>query len=106
VPQLRVRSVGWDSTLGGREFNYRVVQQLATLATEQLKQKFPSMAEDISKNPRAMARLLAAAEKAKIVLSANQETTVSVRISSLAQLLSIFDFFLRKLSNIQNRWRA
>eukprot|EP01087_Luapelamoeba_hula_P008852 TRINITY_DN2246_c0_g1_i3.p1 TRINITY_DN2246_c0_g1~~TRINITY_DN2246_c0_g1_i3.p1 ORF type:complete len:996 (-),score=275.07 TRINITY_DN2246_c0_g1_i3:47-2653(-) len=77
VPQLKVLSVGWDKDLGGRTFTRRLAERMADEAMSQMKAKGLTPV-DIRGNVRAMARMVAASEKAKLVLSANQETSIYV----------------------------
>ncbi|KAL6061580.1 Hypoxia up-regulated protein 1 [Balamuthia mandrillaris] len=87
IPILKVKAVAWDQNLGGRDFDHRFAQHMAHLATEQLRQRPQLPFENIAENARAMVRIQAATEKAKLVLSTNQETTFSVE-----GLLPDFDF--------------
>lgn len=61
VGVVQVMSVAWDETLGGQAFSTEV----ADILKKKSKQ-------DPTGNQRAMAKLLAAAEKTKVVLSANK----------------------------------
>lgn len=74
VPQLEVKAVGFDRTLGGHEFDVRLRDLLADKFMQQHK---PS--SDIRLSNTAMARLLKEATRVKQILSANQETSASVR---------------------------
>lgn len=69
--ELSVKSTTWDRNFGGRDFDRALVEHLA----EQFKEKYKV---DIKTHPRAMARTLAAAEKTKKVLSANQQSPVNI----------------------------
>lgn len=60
--RIDVLGVSWDSTIGGAAMTDRLRDTLAHLADK-----------DPSRDARAMARLRASADKAKIVLSANRE---------------------------------
>lgn len=74
VPQLEVKAVGFDRTLGGHEFDVRLRDLLADKFMQQHK---PT--SDIRQSNTAMARLLKEATRVKQILSANQETSASVR---------------------------
>ncbi|XP_066507498.1 hypoxia up-regulated protein 1 isoform X3 [Hoplias malabaricus] len=67
-PQLQIRGVGFDRTLGGFEMELRLRDYLANKFNEQKKSK-----KDVRENPRAMAKLLKEAQRVKTVLSANIE---------------------------------
>ncbi|XP_064650576.1 hypoxia up-regulated protein 1-like isoform X10 [Lineus longissimus] len=67
-PQLTIRGIGFDATLGGMEFQFRLREHLAKLFNAQKKTK-----TDVTTNPRAMAKLLKEAGRVKKVLSANNE---------------------------------
>ncbi|KAK0388674.1 hypothetical protein NLU13_4917 [Sarocladium strictum] len=69
--ELAVKSTAWDRNFGGRDFDRALVEHLA----EEFKGKYKV---DIKTHPRAMARTLAAAEKTKKVLSANQQSPVNI----------------------------
>uniref|UniRef100_A0A8C7ABF6 Hypoxia up-regulated protein 1 n=1 Tax=Neovison vison TaxID=452646 RepID=A0A8C7ABF6_NEOVI len=69
-PQLQVRGVGFDRTLGGLEMELRLREHLAKLFNEQRKGQ---RAKDVRENPRAMAKLLREANRLKTVLSANAD---------------------------------
>ncbi|KAI9319994.1 heat shock protein 70 family [Dichotomocladium elegans] len=72
VPQLEVRAVGFDRTLGGHEFDVRLRDWLADKFMQQ------HSTSDIRKSSAAMTRLLKEATRVKQILSANTETTASV----------------------------
>ncbi|XP_030648690.1 hypoxia up-regulated protein 1 [Chanos chanos] len=72
-PQLQIRGVGFDRTLGGFEMELRLRDYLAKLFNEQKKSK-----KDVRENLRAMAKLLKEAQRLKTVLSANAEHTAQV----------------------------
>jgi len=80
--QVTVDEVAWDQTLGGRDFDRILAEYLSGIASKQVGEKL-----DLQSNPRAFAKLMKAANKAKEVLSANSETLVSVE-----GLLGDFDF--------------
>ncbi|KAM9219988.1 hypoxia up-regulated protein 1 isoform 1-T1 [Dugong dugon] len=69
-PQLQIRGVGFDRTLGGLEMELRLREHLAGLFNEQQKGK---SSKDVRENPRAMAKLLREANRLKTVLSANAD---------------------------------
>lgn len=69
--ELSVKSTTWDRNFGGRDFDKALVEHLA----KEFQTKYKI---DINTNPRAMARTLAAAEKTKKVLSANQQSPVNI----------------------------
>ncbi|XP_053547274.1 hypoxia up-regulated protein 1 isoform X2 [Bombina bombina] len=67
-PQLQIRGVGFDRTLGGLEIDMRLRDHLAKLFNGQNKSK-----KDVRENPRAMAKLLKEANRVKTILSANND---------------------------------
>lgn len=69
--ELAVKSTAWDRNFGGRDFDKALVDHLA----KEFKGRFKV---DIHTNGRAMARTIAAAEKLKKVLSANQQAPVNI----------------------------
>uniref|UniRef100_A0A2K5QMM0 Hypoxia up-regulated protein 1 n=1 Tax=Cebus imitator TaxID=2715852 RepID=A0A2K5QMM0_CEBIM len=69
-PQLQIRGVGFDRTLGGLEMELRLREHLAGLFNEQRKGQ---RGKDVRENPRAMAKLLREANRLKTVLSANAD---------------------------------
>ncbi|XP_046851747.1 hypoxia up-regulated protein 1-like [Xenia sp. Carnegie-2017] len=68
APQLVVKGVGFDRTLGGREFDFRIRDLLVELFMEQHKGLDPTT------SPRSMNKFLKEAKRVKQVLSANTET--------------------------------
>ncbi|KAF4081979.1 hypothetical protein AMELA_G00146540 [Ameiurus melas] len=72
-PQLQIRGVGFDRTLGGFEMELRLRDHLAKIFNEQKKSK-----KDVTENARAMAKLLKEAQRLKTVLSANAEYVAQV----------------------------
>ncbi|KAK1153467.1 hypoxia up-regulated protein 1-like [Acipenser oxyrinchus oxyrinchus] len=72
-PQLQIRGVGFDRTLGGFEMELRLRDHLAKLFNEQKKSK-----KDVRENVRAMAKLLKEANRLKTVLSANVDHMAQV----------------------------
>ncbi|XP_018097495.1 hypoxia up-regulated protein 1 isoform X2 [Xenopus laevis] len=67
-PQLQIRGVGFDRTLGGLEIDLRLRDHLAKLFNEQKKSK-----KDVRENQRAMNKLLKEANRVKTILSANND---------------------------------
>jgi len=65
-PQLTVRGVGFDRTLGGSEFTYRLMKHLAAKFKAEKK-------KDVFTNPKALLKLYKEAERVKTVLSANND---------------------------------
>jgi len=74
VPQLVVKGVGFDTTLGGLEMDMRMRDNLA----KGFKEKFTKLKKDITENPRAMAKLLKEARRVRQVLSANTEAKAQI----------------------------
>ncbi|RUS70581.1 hypothetical protein EGW08_021660 [Elysia chlorotica] len=72
-PQVTIKGVGFDRTLGGLEISLRLRKFLAKAFNDQ--KKTTLMVED---NARAMAKLLKEAERVKKVLSANTDHTAQV----------------------------
>ncbi|XP_035828013.1 hypoxia up-regulated protein 1 [Aplysia californica] len=72
-PQLTVKGVGFDRTLGGLEFTLRLRSHLAKAFNNQKKTK-----TQVEENNRAMAKLFKEAERVKKVLSANNDHTAQV----------------------------
>ncbi|KAI9492706.1 heat shock protein 70 family [Zychaea mexicana] len=72
VPQLEVKAVGFDRTLGGHEFDVRLQNKLA----EKFNEMHPTL--DIRQSRNAMTRLLKEANRVKQILSANTETFASL----------------------------
>jgi len=79
VGALEVLAKSWDSTLGGLEFDHRIVEYLAS----EFMSKAPEGSTDVRTNKRAMAKLRLQATKVKQVLSANSE--IPIYIDSLFQ---------------------
>jgi heat shock 70kDa protein 4 len=69
--ELAVKATAWDRHFGGRNFDKALVDHLA-------KEFLGKYKLDITTNPRAMARVLAAAEKLKKILSANQQAPLNI----------------------------
>jgi len=72
VPQLTIKSVAFDRDLGGLEFQIRLRDYLA----EKFHEQHPKI--DLKKNGKALTKLFREAERAKNVLSANNEYTAQV----------------------------
>jgi hypoxia up-regulated 1 len=72
VPELIIRSVAFDRDLGGLEFQIRLRDYLI----KKFHEKYPKI--DLYKNSKALTKLFYEAEKAKHVLSANNEYTAQV----------------------------
>jgi len=70
-PVVTVKAVAWDAELGGRRFDLRLTEMLADKFDKQTGLK-------IRENLRAYTKLLNAASKAKMQLSANEVTVVSI----------------------------
>ncbi|CAJ0746926.1 9999_t:CDS:2, partial [Entrophospora sp. SA101] len=72
---LEVLSIGYNKTLGGQEFDFRLQKHFATkfddLHSGRLK-------ESIFKSDRAMTKLFKEANRVKQILSANTETIASI----------------------------
>ncbi|KAH7133481.1 heat shock protein 70 family [Dactylonectria macrodidyma] len=69
--ELSVKATAWDRNFGGRDFDKALVDHLA----KEFKGKYKV---DITTHGRAMARTIAAAEKTKKILSANQQSPVNI----------------------------
>jgi hypoxia up-regulated 1 len=74
VGQVEMLAMGYDDTLGGNAFEQRITDFIVGEVNKQLAAK--KIKYDILTNPKAMAKIRSAAEKAKTVLSANQESQV------------------------------
>lgn len=72
VPQLTIKSVSFDRTLGGLEFQIR----LRDFFVKKFHEKYPKI--DLRKNGKALTKLFREAERAKHVLSANNEYLAQV----------------------------
>ncbi|KAF7732747.1 Hypoxia up-regulated protein 1 [Apophysomyces ossiformis] len=75
APQLEVKSVGFDRTLGGHEFDIRLLKHLADGF---MKKHGNAVKTNIYDSAIAMTRLMKEANRVKMILSANTETTASV----------------------------
>jgi heat shock 70kDa protein 4 len=69
--ELTVKGTAYDRHFGGRDFDKAIVDHLH----KEFKGKYKL---DIAENGRAMARVLAAAEKVKKILSANQQAPLNI----------------------------
>ncbi|KAF4455696.1 heat shock 70kDa 4, partial [Fusarium albosuccineum] len=69
--ELAVKATAWDKDFGGRDFDRALVEHLA----KEFKGKYKV---DIMTHGRALARTIAAAEKTKKILSANQQAPVNI----------------------------
>ncbi|KAM0438855.1 hypothetical protein ACHAPT_001616 [Fusarium lateritium] len=69
--ELVVKATTWDKDFGGRDFDRALVEHLA----KEFKGKYKV---DIMSHGRALARTIAAAEKTKKILSANQQAPVNI----------------------------
>lgn len=69
--ELAVKSTAWDRHYGGRNFDKALVDHLQ-------KEFLGKYKIDIFSNPRAVARVQAAAEKTKKILSANQQAPLNI----------------------------
>ncbi|KAI0394369.1 heat shock protein Hsp88 [Xylariaceae sp. FL0594] len=69
--ELTVKSTAYDRHFGGRDFNLALVNHFQ----REFKGKYHI---DISTNPKALARVEAAAEKLKKILSANQQAPMNI----------------------------
>lgn len=69
--ELAVKATAWDRHYGGRNFDKALVDHLA----KEFQTKYKI---DVFSNPRAIARIQAAAEKTKKILSANQQAPINI----------------------------
>jgi len=74
VGQVEMKASAYDNTLGGHAFEWAISKWIIEHITHELKKAGDHT--DITSIPRAMAKIRTAAEKAKVVLSANSETPV------------------------------
>ncbi|GFO47003.1 hypoxia up-regulated protein 1 [Plakobranchus ocellatus] len=72
-PQVTIKGVGFDRTLGGLEISLRLRKFLAKAFNDQKKTTLK-----VEENQRAMAKLLKEAERVKKVLSANVDHTAQI----------------------------
>lgn len=99
-PQLEVKSVGYDRTLGGHELDVRL-QNL--IADGFMKLNADRVKNDIRMADGAMTRLLKEANRVKQILSANTETMASVSHDILLQMLFFFlGIFTPLVSQVEN----
>ncbi|GJJ71741.1 hypoxia up-regulated 1 [Entomortierella parvispora] len=75
IQQVEIKSVGYDRTLGGHEFDVRLQKFLADKFQEQ---KGSKISMPVVENQRAMAKLMKEANRVKQILSANTDTMASV----------------------------
>jgi molecular chaperone DnaK len=68
---FEVKATGGDSSLGGEDFDQRILQWLVAQVDEELR-------EAVSKDPSSMRRLKVAAESAKRTLTEQEEALISV----------------------------
>lgn len=85
--ELAVKATAWDRHYGGRNFDKALVDHLA----KEFQTKYKI---DIFSNPRAVARIQAAAEKTKKILSANQQAPIN--IESLMNDIDVSAMITRK----------
>ncbi|XP_002162294.2 hypoxia up-regulated protein 1 isoform X1 [Hydra vulgaris] len=78
VPQLVVKGIGFDTSLGGLEMDFRLRDFLVKAFKEQHKLK-----KDITESPRSMIKLLNEAKRVRQVLSAN--------VDHMAQVENLFE---------------
>jgi hypoxia up-regulated 1 len=72
-PQVHIKAVGFDRTLGGLEFTLRLRDHLAKAFNDKKLAK-----KDVNTNAKAMNKLLKEAERVKLILSANKECFAQV----------------------------
>lgn len=79
VPELTIRSIGFDRSLGGFEMQLRLRDHLVKLFVEQhgTKDKRVTLSK-VQENKRAMSKLLKEAGRVKVMLSANNEIQARV----------------------------
>lgn len=70
-PQMTIRGIGFDQTLGGNQFTMRLAKHLAKIFLQQTK-------KDVFTNPKATLKLYKEAERVKNVLSANADHQAQV----------------------------
>jgi len=70
-PQLTIRGIGFDPTLGGNAFTVRLAKHLAKLFLQQTK-------KDVFTSPKAILKIYKEADRVKNVLSANADHTAQV----------------------------
>ena len=98
---LEVLSLGYDDKLGGQYFENVIVEKVLQHVDEQLKAKGKSGGESVRSNARVVAKIRSAADKAKNVLSANQDTHIH-----LASLVHDMDFKLHITRDQFYEWAA
>lgn len=72
-PQVTIKAVGVDRTLGGLEFTLRLRDHLAKAFND-----MKLATKDVTANAKAMNKLLKEAERVKLILSANKEAFAQV----------------------------
>lgn len=90
---FEVKSTHGDTHLGGDDFDKAIMDWLA----EEFKKDIPTM--DLQKDPMAWQRLKEAAEKAKIELSASQETEIN--LPYITALDGVPQHLVRKLTRVK-----
>jgi len=71
---MTVKGLGWDDSLGGRDFDQVVLGSLA----DEFNEKALKGQDDVRKYPKAVGKLRKAAESAKDILSANAKYQIGV----------------------------
>ncbi|TYZ66366.1 hypothetical protein PybrP1_011470 [[Pythium] brassicae (nom. inval.)] len=89
VSGFQVLANAWDATLGGAQFDLQLAEHLAAEFNQKL-----GAGEDVRALPRPLAKLRAAAQKTKIVLSANEE--IPVVLQSLHKDMDFFTTMTRR----------
>lgn len=74
APVVTVTGSAVDYRLGGHLMDLK----LAEVMLKRFQEKFPKLADGIAKNPRALRKLLAQAQKTKMVLSSNKQAGFTV----------------------------
>ncbi len=82
-PQMVIRGVGFDPTLGGQAFTMRLAQHMA-------KQFKATTKKDVFTNPKALIKLYKEADRVKSVLSANAD-----HMAQIEGLMDDIDFKLK-----------
>eukprot|EP00124_Ichthyophonus_hoferi_P002404 Ihof_evm8s162 gene=Ihof_evmTU8s162 len=93
TPGLKIKSLSFDRTLGGLEFDLRLQEHLIKLFE---KQKKGDHSIKIRESPRAMAKMLKEAQRIKEVLSANVET-----FAQIEGVLPDVDFERTKITRLE-----
>lgn len=88
VQEVSVVGTGWDRMLGGDALNHLIMDDfIQKLLTKPALKSRGTTEDDVKRNPRLMARLFREAERARQVLSANSDVSVS-----LEEVLPDIDF--------------